>query len=580
MGKRLARRWLSGGRSILIGGKSSALIEHSIGQLLRLRAEEFGNRPALISAHQNIQLTYSELLDQARRFAANLYDEGLVAGDRVGIYATNSLEWVVAQYGCAMADFLLVNINPAYKVEDLKHALKLTEVNCVLVSNGAYPKPILPVLEAVVGRPVGSERCALECPGLPNLRRAFLISAHHESLNPDWADFGQLLINRTPSSAALARVDQATANQKAQDPTNIQFTSGTTGNPKGAVLTHLNIVNNGATVARGMGYSPFDILCLPVPLYHCFGTVMGNLAALYAGAACLYPNPIFSGPKTLDACSAYKATAVYGVPTMFIELINQQRERNLPLELRASLMAGSMCPESLLKSVQKELKIKDCIVGYGMTETSPISFLTLRGDTVENQTTTVGRLTDFLEAKIVDEQGNIVPIGEKGELCVRGYSVMKGYYNDSKATAEAIRDGWMYTGDLLQFDSQGYARVLGRLKDVIIRGGENIAPSEIEGHILKLDFVENVQIIGVPDDRLGEEICAVLKLRKNVKSFDPNEIVDYLRDKLAHFKVPKYIWPVDDIPITVTGKPLKRIMKQQWDDLVVSKGLIDKFKVK
>jgi fatty-acyl-CoA synthase len=381
-------------------------------------------------------------------------------------------------------------------------------------------------------------------------------------------NFHEWIIYRTPSPQALGRVDDIIVNQDPMSITNLQFTSGTTGLPKAASLTHFNIMNNGIDISEIMGYSPEDRICLTVPFYHCFGTVIGTLACLSAGASMVLPSPIFNANRALEAIEKWKCTTVYGVPTMFIEMIKQQKQNNYAIEsLYKSLIAGSICPKQLILDKEKYLGIENIHIAYGMTETSPVSFLMRQEDPFEKKCTSVGRIFPNVEAKIVSASGETVELGEKGEFAVKGYLVMPGYYNDPENTANSIRDGWMMSGDLGRMDEEGYLYIEGRIKDLIIRGGENISPKEIEEYIMSLTEVENVQVIGVPDPKYQEEICAVIKVKEGL-TLTKEQVFDYLKPLISHFKLPKYVKFVDTFPITVTGKLQKFRMIDDWNQEV------------
>ena len=377
-------------------------------------------------------------------------------------------------------------------------------------------------------------------------------------------NFHDWIIYKSPSPKSLGKVDDNTIFQDSEEITNIQFTSGTTGLPKAAALTHLNIINNAASLKEIVGYSPQDRICLTVPFYHCFGMVMGTLASMQGGCTLVLPWPTFNAQKSLESIEKWKCTMVYGVPTMFIEMIKVKQTGQFDIgSLYKSVIAGSICPKQLILDMEKHLGIKDTHIAYGMTETSPVSFMMRNDDPIEKRSTTVGRIFNNVEAKILSSEGEPVEIGEKGEFAVKGYLVMHGYYNDPENTAKSIKNGWMMSGDLGRFDEEGYLYIEGRIKDLIIRGGENISPKEIEEIIMELPQIENVQVIGVPDPKYQEEICALVKTKEG-KTISKDEILDHLKPNLSHFKIPKYLQFVDSFPITVTGKPQKYLMVQQW----------------
>jgi len=591
-------------KSYVKGSNYPPLLEITISRQLQLAAQKHPDHIACISQHQGLSLTYSELYEKAKRLAANMIDNGIKRGDRVGIYAPNCIEWYLVQMACSLTDSIFVTINPAYRVEDLRFCLKNTEINALITTNSKSPSRLLDNIEKLLEHP--TSHSALETDmhhkryELPQLKKIFVIDLekdgsisngnvsldlgvkikdHHE-LNELVACFATTCINATPSPKSVQAVESIIKFQNQRSPINIQFTSGTTGMPKGAQLTHCNILNNGFFVGYEMGYTMEDKIVLPVPLYHCFGLVMGNLAALTSGATIIYPNLSFNASRTLQAIQDYKGTTVYGVPTMFISFLAEQEKSKYNLSsLRKGIMAGSTCPEHLLSKVQCDLNINHLAVCYGMTETSPVSFMTRRDDTPEHKTTTVGKAMKHLEAKVVDDQCRILPTETPGELLVRGYSVMAGYYGQAVAQS-VISDGWMKTGDLAVLNKDGYLKIVGRIKDIIIRGGENIAPTEIENQLLKMHNVENVQVFGVPDEVLGEEICAFIVLKDKDREFDPKSVGIYLKKKLAHYKVPKYVCVVNSLPITVTGKPQKYKMREDFMSMAKTDEERQRFKIR
>lgn len=581
---KLSRHFSKLAGSHVTGPKHPHLLEHTIGRQLMEAAKRYSSETAVISCHQGTSLSYHELFARAKRMAANMIDLGITEDMKVGVYFANSVEWLLLQMACALSKTVLVTINPAYRHDDLRHCVNSVGLNVLVTSNTHKPARVIENVDWLIGDDVSQVKdpFSLSLKKAPTLKKVFVVDFSHEAIsNPAYLDFATHLQDSHPSETAVAKVKELLHRNFANEVTNIQFTSGTTGLPKGAQLTHTNILNNGFLMGSEMGYRPREKVCVSVPLYHCFGMVMGNLAALTHGSTVVYPSFAFSASDCLDAIEETKATVVYGVPAMFLELMRHQsnKARNLS-SLEKGVIAGALCPEPLLKSIQKELHVKFLAVCYGMTETSPISFMTRRTDHVSKQTGSVGRILPHLEAKIVNEEGEIVPVGKRGEFMVKGHSVMKGYIGNPEATASVLSDGWMRSGDLAVMDEEGYLNIVGRIKDIINRGGEKIAPKEVEDHILEIDNVETVQVVSVPDERLGEEILALIKLRDNKKQFDIRSVKEELKDKLAHYKVPKFVWVVESLPITATGKPQKFRMRKDWLDLVKEKGSAEEFRIR
>ena len=570
-------------KSYVQGGKYPPLLDITISRQLEQAAEKYPDHIGLISHHQNTKLNYEQIFTKAKNVAANLLELGTKKGDRVGIYAGNGIEWFITQMACSLADAIFVTINPAYKTEELLYCLNQVELNTLITTNRENPHRVLDNIEKLISDEDIKHPLNLQLPNLRNLKNIFVIDdENRKTLDKDYYnDFNKTLFSRQARPKYLKSVENNIKYQYHKAAVNIQFTSGTTGHPKGVTLSHYNILNNGYFLANKMQYSHEDIICLPVPLYHCFGMVMGNLAALSKGATILFPSPSFNAENAMEACYNHQATAIYGVPTMFLDYLRIREEKQYNFsQLNKAIMAGAICPQVLLNRVNKELGIKDVVVAYGMTETSPVSFMTHAKDPVNKKTQTVGKIMKHLEAKVVDSSGNIVDTEQKGELMVKGYSVMLGYYNDRHNTQKVLVDEWMKTGDVVELDKEGYAHVVGRIKDLIIRGGENIAPKEIEEYILHMPEVENVQVIGVPDERYGEEICALIKIHPKTKDFVKEDIYEYLKDRIAHFKIPRYVKFVDSFPITVTGKPQKHKMIEAWKEEIAELGSPDIYKIK
>lgn len=544
--------------SYVSGDRSSTLIEETIGAYLDGVAERDGARLALVVPHQNVRWTYSELKANSDAFAAGLLHLGLEPGDRVGIWAPNCAEWTVAQFATAKAGLVLVNINPAYRVAELEHVLQAVECRALITALRFKSSDYLAMLNALVPE-LTDDKDVLISARLPALKHVITIG-------------DELHAGCTPFSAVSANADGAAKQwlesvAAAVDPhaaVNIQFTSGTTGLPKGATLSHHNLLNNGFFVGEATGIEPGSRVCIPVPLYHCFGMVMGNLGCLTHAATMVYPGESFDPAATLGAIAAEKCDVLYGVPTMFIAQLNLPGFEQYDVSsLRRGIMAGAPCPVEVMKEVISKMHMGEITIAYGMTETSPVSFQSSRDDLVELRVSTVGRIQPHLEVKIVDRDGKTVPRGESGELCTRGYSVMLGYWNDEARTKEAIdADEWMHTGDLASIDSDGYCRIVGRIKDMVIRGGENIYPREIEEFLYRHPDIQDVQVIGVPDEKYGEELCAWVVARAGVQ-LDEDAVRAFCRDQIAHYKVPRHIRMVQEFPTTVTGKVQKFQMREQ-----------------
>ena len=539
------------------GAQTPALIEQTIGQFFDAMVQRLPDHEALVSRHQNLRFTYRELDRESRRLGSALLRAGLVTGDRVGIWAHNSYEWLLMQIATAKAGIILVNINPAYRVTELEYALN--KVGCkMLVTMTAYKtsdyigivRELAPELQYAT-------------PGQLDAVRAPLLK-HIVHLGPDaiagMSTFRALMASGDPDDPALS---SAGALLKATDPINIQFTSGTTGFPKGATLTHRNILNNGFFIGEAMRLTDQDRLCIPVPLYHCFGMVLGNLACLTHGACIVYPNDGFDPLAVLETVQAERCTGLHGVPTMFIAELAHPRFREFDYSsLRTGIMAGSPCPIEVMKRVVDEMHMREVTIAYGMTETSPVSCQSSTQTPLGKRVSTVGTVQPHLEIKLIDPAtGGTLPIGETGELCTRGYSVMHGYWGDEEKTREAIdRDGWMHTGDLATMDSEGYVNIVGRIKDMVIRGGENIYPREVEEFLYRHPAISDVQVVGVPDKKYGEELCAWVIL-KTGQSATGEEIRAFCKDNIAHYKVPRYVRFVDSFPMTITGKIQKFVMR-------------------
>jgi fatty-acyl-CoA synthase len=545
--------------SYVHGASETPFIGDTIGVHFDLVAERFAERDALIVRHQQIRWTYGELKERVDSFAAGLLALGLKRGDRVGIWSPNNAEWVIAQFATAKAGLILVNINPAYRVAELEYVLN--KAGCVALVTAAqfkssdYFAMLRELAPELATAPPGN----LHASRVPELRLAITIGADAAHGMMRFADVSGL-----GRDAERHRLAALAGELQFDDPINIQFTSGTTGFPKGATLSHHNILNNGLFCGEAMKLSEVDRVCIPVPLYHCFGMVIGNLGCLTHGAAMVYPSEAFEPLATLETVAGERCTALYGVPTMFIAEMDHPEFAKFDLSsLRTGLMAGSPCPIEVMKRAVGLMNLSEIIIGYGMTETSPASFACSPDDPLERRVSTVGRVMPHVEAKVIDPEGRIVPRGTAGELLTRGYLVMLGYWNDEEKTQEAIdAAGWMHTGDLATIDDEGYCNIVGRIKDMVIRGGENVYPREIEEFLYRHPKIQDVQVIGIPDERYGEELCAWVRLRDGETATE-KEIRAFCQGQIAHYKVPRYVKFVDGFPMTVTGKIQKFLMRQQ-----------------
>jgi fatty-acyl-CoA synthase len=532
--------------SYVCGVSDTPLLYQTIGAALGHTVERYGDRPALIARHQGVRLTYGELAAAVDNFAAGLIALGLRPGERIGIWSPNNSEWVIAQLATARIGLILVNINPAYRVSELDYVLNKVGCKALILARLFKTSDYVGMV-----RSLGAEK-------LPQLKDIIVIGEEPVSGLASFRDVSDLA---TEKFRIEVRAIGATLSP--DDPVNIQFTSGTTGFPKGATLTHHNILNNGRFVAARQGFTEEDKLCIPVPLYHCFGMVMGVLGCVTHGAAMVFPDEAFEPGSVLDTVEEERCTALYGVPTMFIAELDHPSFKGRDLSsLRTGVMAGAPCPVEVMRRVIADMNMKDVTICYGMTETSPVSFQSMPDDDLEKRVSTVGRIHPYVEAKIVGPDGQTAPRGVQGELLTRGYSVMRGYWGDEERTREAIDEGgWMHTGDLAVMDEDGYCSITGRVKDMIIRGGENVYPREIEEFLYTHPAVMDVQVFGVPDAKYGEEVCAWVKLRVGA-AVDEGDIREFCKGQIAHYKLPRYVRFVDDYPMTVTGKIQKFVMRE------------------
>lgn len=541
------------------GTGATSLLGCTIGEALDTAARGYSNSLALVSRHQNQRLTFAELSAAVEQFARGLMHLGVQKGDRVGIWATNSSEWVIVQFATAKIGAVLVNVNPAYLAYELKFALAQSGCQTLIMVPNFKTADFISIFFETCPEAKAARAGTLSAADLPFLKNLILIDKTH----PD-SFFGWNQILAMGDRVALAQLRQREAGLSFDEPINIQYTSGTTGHPKGAVLSHHNIVNNALLVAECMRIAPGDRICVPVPFYHCFGMVMGNMAAVLKASTIVIPAPYFDALRTLEAVAEEKCTALYGVPTMFrAELEHPEFDRFDLGSLRTGIMAGSPCPIQLMKRVVAEMHCPEITIAYGQTESSPVITQTTTDDPVELRVTTVGRALPHTEVKIIDPAtGKIVPRGTQGELCTRGYCVMKGYYNNEQATRSAVdSDGWLHTGDIAVMREDGYCRIAGRVKDMIIRGGENIYPREIEEFLYTCPGISEVQIVGVPSAKYGEEVAAWVKLQPGA-ALSAEEIRTFCRGKIASFKIPRYVKMVNEFPMTVTGKIQKFRMRE------------------
>jgi len=544
--------------SYVSGASTEPLLYQTVGQVLERAAQRWPARDALVVPHQGICWSWRELDRAATELAAGLLRWGLQPGDRVGIWSPNRFEWVVTQFATAKAGLILVNINPAYRLAELEFALNKVGCKALVLAPRFKASDYVGMLQQLAPELAGGLPGELRLARLPQLRVAIVMDEA-----PPAGFLAYSSVAASGRAEDFERLAQLQLLLQPEDPINIQFTSGTTGLPKGATLSHHNIVNNGYFVARRQNFSELERLCIPVPLYHCFGMVMGVLGCTTHGAAMVFPGESFDPLAVLQAVSAERCSALYGVPTMFIAELEHPQFRQFDLScLRTGVMAGAPCPVAVMKRVVHDMHLSEITICYGMTETSPVSFQSRSDDPLELRVATVGAIHPHLEVKIIDAAGRVVPLGGRGELLTRGYSVMQGYWDDAEKTAQAVDpQGWMHTGDLAVLDAGGYCNIVGRVKDLIIRGGENISPREVEEFLYRHPKVQDVQVFGIPDRRFGEVVCAWIRTRPG-QDCTAEEITAFCHDQIAHFKVPQQIRFVTEFPLTVTGKIQKFVMRE------------------
>ena len=551
--------------SYAYGTSSQPLLGMTIGEKFDQACQQYAEQDAVVSLHQNVRLTYKELQAQVNAFACSLLKLGLKKGDRLAIWSPNCVEWTITQFAAFKAGIILVNLNPAYKSNELEYVMNKVSCKGLVIASQFKSTNYQDILMKIAPEIKGAENKVLKAERLPHLKYIIKIDEEeHTGLHR----FSDLLT--PPSKRQLNQLELVASESQFDETINIQFTSGTTGNPKGTMLTHNNILNNGYFVGEAIHLSPNDRVCISVPLFHCFGMVMGNLACITHGSTMVYPSAVFNPLETLKAIQQEKCTAAYGVPTMFIAILEHEQFDNFDLSsLRTGIMAGSPCPREIMQRVIDRMHMSKITICYGMTETAPVSAQSSTSDSVEQRVGTVGRVHPHLEIKIVDEQGKVVPRGQLGELCVRGYSVMLGYWEDHEKSQEVIDSArWMHTGDIAEMDEAGFVKIKGRIKDVVIRGGENLFPKEIEDFLYTHPDVSDVQVIGLPDTRYGEELCACIILHEH-HEITEGSIRQYCAEHISHNKVPRYVRFFNEFPMTASGKAqkfkLQEFMRNELD---------------
>ena len=558
------------GLSHVVGASEPALSEATISDWLDQACERWPQGLACVFAASGERWSWPDLRTHSCQLAGALLALDFEKGDRIGIWSPNRAEWILAQYATARIGVVLVNINPAYRLTELEYALNKVGCKGIISAPAFKTSAYLQMLQTLAPELAHCAPGQLQAARLPALRCVIRMG---EELTAGMFNFSAVMAMGDAAQVAKAQALGQTLDR--MDAINVQFTSGTTGNPKGATLTHRNIINNARDVALTMGLQAGDKLCIPVPLYHCFGMVMGSLACTVTGATMVFPSEGFEPVATLKAVHDERCTHLHGVPTMFIAQLDAVDFAQYDLSsLRGGIMAGTPCPVEVMKRVNIQMNMTEVTIAYGMTETSPVSFQSGIDDPLDKRVSTVGRVMPHLEVKIVDAEGQTVPVGERGELCTKGYSVMLGYWGEEGRTLEAIRDGWMHTGDLATMDEEGYCNIVGRVKDMLIRGGENIYPREVEEFLFGHPKISQVQVFGVPDARYGEEVCAWVVL-KTGESATEADIRDYCKDQIAHYKVPRHVRFVQELPMTVTGKAQKFMMRAKMIEELGLSGVLD-----
>ncbi|NIZ04759.1 AMP-binding protein [Pseudoalteromonas sp. HF66] len=550
------------------GCTDSPLIDKTIGQYLDDIVDNYPEHPAIVVHHQQIRLTYKQYQHQINQLAMGLLAIGVKPGDRVGIWSPNNIEWCLTQFATAKIGAIMVCINPAYRPNELKYALNSVECSTLITASEFKASNYISMLNELAPELSNSEPGELNLSALPHLKNIIRIGNE-----PALGMFSFSDIMQRATDAHKLELDAIAATLHCDQDINIQFTSGTTGNPKGATLSHKNILNNGFLMAQAMKLTHMDKLCIPVPLYHCFGMVLGNLVCISKGATAVFPGDSFDPKTTLEVVEKERCTGLHGVPTMFIAELELKEFANYDLSsLRTGVMAGSTCPEQVMRKVHTLMHMTEVVIGYGQTECSPINNVTETDSPLEKQVTTVGRALAHTEVKIIDELGDVQKVGIPGEVCSRGAGIMRCYWNDEEKTNATIdKEGWLHSGDLGVMDKDGFVAIVGRIKDMIIRGGENIYPREIEEVLYTYPGIQDAAIFGISDEKYGEEVCAWIQ-PKDDAVLDENAIREFLKDKLAYFKVPKYIRFVEEYPMTVTGKLQKFKMREQMQELLSEKA--------
>jgi fatty-acyl-CoA synthase len=544
-------------QSYMTGEGSGQLLYETIGNCFDRVVKENADKTAIVVRHQSRRATWAEFRDDVDDLATGLLALGIEPGDRVGVWGPNSYEWVLTQMATARMGAIMVCINPAYRLFELEYVLNKVECKAIVAAEKFKSSDYLGMLNELAPELAKCVPGQLKAEKLPHLTTVIRMG---DESTPGMFVFSDVC--GKGDAATRQRLDALKIELRPDDAINIQFTSGTTGAPKGATLTHVNILNNARNTASCMRFTSDDALCIPVPLYHCFGMVLGTLACVASGATMVFPNDAFDPVTTMQAVEEEGCTALHGVPTMFVTQLDNPEFSKFDLSsLRTGVIAGAPCAEELMTRIITDMHMDQVLIGYGQTEVSPINHMTLPDDSLENRTQTVGRPIPYVEIKIVDTDDRVVPIGEQGEICTRGYSVMKGYWNDSERTAETIINGWLHSGDLGTMDEHGYVRITGRIKDMIIRGGENVYPREVEEFLYTHPKISEVQVFGIPDEKMGEQVCAWIQLKPGEKATD-QEVIDYCHNQITHFKIPKHIRFVDEYPMTVTGKIRKVEMRE------------------
>ncbi len=555
------------GRSLVAGPKEPMLWDRTIPEILADSVAQFGDREALIFADRDLRWTYRAFSEAVDALASGLVALGIDKGDRVGIWSPNKPEWVVTQFATARIGAILVTINPAYRLSELEFALNKVQCKALVTADSFKSSDYLAMLKELAPELDTAKPGALSADRLPHLRS--VIRTGDEETPGMYTYDTVVALGRDLDSDEL---DRRSADLSPDEAINIQFTSGTTGTPKGATLSHRNIANNGHLVVGTQHLGPEDRLCIPVPLYHCFGMVMGTLGCVTVGATMVFAGEAFDPGATLACVAEEGCTALYGVPTMFVAMLEHPEFAGFDLStLRTGIMAGAPCPIEIMKRVIADMNMGGVTIAYGMTETSPVSFQTHLDDPLERRVSTVGRVHPHVEVKVIDGEGAVLPTGERGELCTRGYSVMKGYWDEPERTAEVLdQDGWMHSGDQAIIDAEGYCEIVGRVKDMLIRGGENVYPREVEDFLYRHPKVQQVQVFGVADTKFGEEVCAWIVLKPDQDSSE-DEIRAFCKGQIAHYKIPRYVRFKAELPMTVTGKPQKFKMRAAMEEELAGK---------